>query len=117
MRSTRNYLLIALTVTSFTTAAWAQDSVFGPQKGDWELTLGGGGSNDKNFNVGSFALNGSVGYFFTKGMELSLRQGVSYANFGDSTWNGSTRLAFDYNFDLNRFRPFVGVDFGGIYGD
>ena len=116
MRTNRNCLLIALLAISVAPAACAQ-TVFGPQGGDWELTLGGGGSNDKDFNAGSFALNGSVGYYFTTQMELSVRQGVSYSHFGESAWDGSTRLAFDYNFDLNRFRPYLGVDFGGIYGD
>src|SRR5438270_3227586 len=98
MRTYRNYLLIALLAIWSVPVLRAQ-TLFGPQAGDWELTLGGGGSNDKNFNSGSFALNGSVGYYFTTQLELSVRQGASYSNFGGSAWDGSTRLAFDYNFD------------------
>jgi len=116
MKTYRDYLLIALLVIWGAPKASAQ-TLFGPEAKDWELTLGGGGSNDRNFNSGSFALNASLGYYFTKAAELSVRQGVSFSDFGDSVWNGSTRLAFDYNFDLNRFRPYLGVNFGGIYGD
>lgn len=90
---------------------------YGPLAGDWELTLGGGGSSDKEFSSGSFGLNTGLGYYFTPKLELAVRQAVNYSDFGDSVWNGSTRLALDYHFDLNRFRPFVGANFGGIYGD
>jgi hypothetical protein len=109
-------LAIALLLALGVSATRAQ-TLFGPEAGDWELTLGGGGSNDRDFDTGSFALNTSLGYFFTPAMELSVRQGVGFSDFGDSVWNGSTRLAFDYHFDLNRFRPFVGVNFGGVYGE
>jgi len=110
------YLLLAGIIVAATPSASGQ-TLFGPNAGDWELTLGGGGSNDRNFDSGSFSLNTSLGYYFTPAMELAIRQGVGFSDFGDSVWNGSTRLAFDYHFDLNRFRPFVGVNFGGVYGD
>ena len=92
---------------------------FGPRRGDWELTLGGSGSNDKNFDVGSGSIDGSIGYFLTDGLELSVRQGVIFADTGDGTdfWNGTTRGAVDYHFNLDRVRPFVGANFGGFYGD
>lgn len=93
--------------------------VFGPQQGDWELTLGGSGSNDKNFDVGSGSIDGSIGYFLTDGLELSLRQGVIFADAGDGAdfWNGTSRGALDYHFNLDRVRPFIGANFGGFYGD
>src|ERR1041385_1025742 len=105
MKNYPSYLLVAALTAVGVSAAQGQ-TLFGPQAKDWELTLGGGGSNDRNFDAGSFALNGSLGYYVTKEFEVSLRQGVSYSDFGDSVWNGSTRLALDYNFDLNRFRPY-----------
>lgn len=94
-------------------------SGFGPRAGEWEVTLGGGGSNDKNFRGGGFNVNGSVGYFFTDNWEVALRQGFGWSDFGNGTsssWNGSTRAAVDFHFNLDRFRPFVGLNFGALYG-
>ena len=111
--------------------ARAQD---GFDQGDWELTLGAGGANDNNFDGVTFNLNGSLGYFFNDNLELSVRQSVSYSDVGSfadpddeddfddedpegSAINASTRVALDYHFDLGRWQPFVGVNFGGTYGD
>lgn len=94
-------------------------SEFGPRAGDWEITLGGGGSNDKKFRGGGFNVTGSLGYFFTDNWEAVFRQGFGWSDFGTaspSTWNGSTRAAIDYHFNLDRFRPFIGLNFGAIYG-
>jgi hypothetical protein len=99
------------------TIGMAQGEVFGPQEGEWEMTLGGSGSNNKDFDSGGFGASGSIGYFFTDDWEVALRQGVSYSDVsGSTTWNAATRAAVDYHFDLNRLRPFVGVNFGGLYG-
>ena len=92
-------------------------NLYGPNKGDWELTLGGSGSNDEDFDNGGFSISGSIGYFLDESWEIVLRQSVSFSNFGESSWNGSTRVALDYHFDLDRFRPFVGINVGGIYGE
>jgi hypothetical protein len=103
---------------TFTNPSFGQEA-FGPEAGEWELTLGGSGVNDKDFRAGAFALNGSIGYYITRPLEISVRQGLTFADseVTDSVWNGSTRLALDYHFDLGRFRPFIGVNGGGIYGD
>ena len=96
----------------------AQDvDLYGPAAGDWELTLGGSGSNDNDFDAGGFGVNTSIGYFMTEAWEISVRQSLNYSDFGDSSWNGATRAALDYHFDLDRVRPFIGVNAGGIYGD
>ena len=39
--------------------------------GNWELTLGGSGNANKGLTQGSFEINGSLGYFFTKDLEVS----------------------------------------------
>ena len=93
-------------------------SAYGPSEGDWELTLGGSGSNDNSFDSGAGGLNGSIGYFFSDALELSLRQDLSLSDLGgSSSWSAGTRMALDYHFDLGRTRPFVGVNAGGFYGD
>jgi hypothetical protein len=90
---------------------------YGPETGDWELTLGGSGSSAHDFDGGRADLSASIGYYINPHWELSLRQGIGFADFGDSSWSGATRGAVDYHFDLDRLRPFVGANFGGIYGD
>ena len=90
---------------------------FGPEAGDWEFTLGGSGTSDKDFDNGGFSLGGSIGYFLTENWEIALRQSASFADFGESSWNGSTRVALDYHFDFDRIQPYVGVNIGGFYGD
>jgi hypothetical protein len=98
-------------------ASGMQAQVYGPAAGDWELTLEGRGANDKKFDNGGFGVSGSLGYFMTDNWEVALRQEVSYSNFGGSRWNGISMVAVDYHFNFDRWSPFIGLGFGGIYGD
>ena len=91
----------------------------------WELTLGGGASNSNDFDGFTGSLNGSIGYYFTENLELSVRQSITYSDLvadadGDSSsWNASTRVAFDIHFplgDRGHIVPFVGANIGFIYG-
>ena len=86
--------------------------------GDLELTLGGGGASNKALTSNSISVNGSLGYFLTKDLELSVRQSASYAKIahGGDLFTGSTRAAVDYHFDLGNFKPFVGGNIGYAYG-
>ena len=45
------------------------------------------------------------------------RQGISFADAGDSSTSASTRIGIDYNFNFDRLVPFVGVNVGYLYGD
>jgi outer membrane protein W len=92
------------------------------QAGDWELTLGGTGSNGPDFNGTTFNVNGSLGYFLTKELEVGVRQGIGYTDIGNaggdgSAWVASTRVALDYHFDLNKIQPYIGANIGFVYGD
>jgi hypothetical protein len=116
----------ALLTTVLCTTALAQprtlqspaSGTFGPQIGDWELTLGGSGASAHDFKGGRGEVAGSLGYYLTPHWQVSVRQGIGFSDvFENSSWSGATRLALDYHFDLDRWRPFVGVNFGGIYGD
>jgi hypothetical protein len=87
------------------------------QAGNWELTLGGSGASNKSVSQGTFAANGSLGYFLTKDFEVAIRQSVGYADFNNGTqWTGSTRVAADYHFDLGNWKPFIGGNLGYVYG-
>jgi hypothetical protein len=93
-------------------------SEFGPTKGDWEFTLGGGGGSNTDYDDSYGGINVSVGYFVAEALEVSVRQATNYSNgSGDRQVNGSTFVALDQHFGADRLRPFVGVNFGGLYGD
>jgi hypothetical protein len=124
---TRDWILLgllcgALVMPGFALAQDADDDVdrFGPEGNNWELTLNGSGFNDRDFDNGAFGGGFSVGYFFNENFELSLRQTVNYADteaINGSDTIASTRLAADIHFDSGRLQPFIGANFGGVYGD
>ncbi|HEY8667848.1 MAG TPA: hypothetical protein VIL86_14365 [Tepidisphaeraceae bacterium] len=108
--------LVVLGVLVVPALAFAQ-----PKAGQFELTLSGVGSNDKEFRSGSAGVNLGLGYFATQNAEISIRQSVSYSDSdqsgGGTSWDGSTRVAFDWHFDLDRWQPFLGISGGYKYGD
>jgi hypothetical protein len=88
------------------------------QQGDYELMLGGSGSSDDELDGTVLNIEAALGYFLTQNFELVGRQGLSYADMpGDDNWNASTRLSFDYNFDLGGWFPYLGANIGYLYGD
>ncbi len=112
---------VLVVATAFTAQAQtnARYAGFGPQMGDWELTLGGGGATNKDLDNSAGSVNFSVGHFLSDTLSVSLRQSVGYSNpdVGGSSWDGSTFVALDHHFGTGNLRPFLGVNFGGIYGD
>lgn len=112
----RKGFLIAALAALFSLPTTSKAEVVNP----WEITIGGGGSNSSDFDGFNASANGSLGYYFTDNLELSLRQSVSYSDFAGSDWNGSTRVAFDVHFPLGsrgHIVPFVGANIGYVYGD
>jgi len=88
------------------------------EEGDKEITLSGQAANSADLDGVQIAVNGSLGYFITDNLELSIRQSLGYSDiFVDSALNGSTRVAADFHFDLEAWQPFVGGNFGYVYGD
>jgi len=103
------------------TPALAIGPEYGPKQGDWELSGGGGTANDDEWVSSSVGgnLTGNVGYFVTDGLEVLLRNSliISGARGSDKTaFIGNSRLAVDYHLALGRFYPFIGANFGGVYG-
>jgi hypothetical protein len=118
------HLLLATTLIALLpTVAFAQEGReyrAGARAGNHEITLSGTGTNNNDFDSGSFGISGSYGYFMTNAFEVAVRQGFNWAgaNNEDDTWNAATRLAADYHFlTAGRFRPFIGVSIGYLYGD
>ena len=87
------------------------------EAGNWALELSGQGNNDQDFENGSVAVQGELGYFLSKELEVGLRQSLQWSDFGDSTWAGSTGVFADYHFDLDRWQPYVGAAVQYTYGD
>jgi hypothetical protein len=88
--------------------------------GEREFTLGGAGATNKEFDDSFGGVNFSYGWYSSETQEWVLRQSINYSNpsIGGQRWNGSTRVAFDQHLAAHgAVRPFVGVNFGGVYGD
>lgn len=117
MKTKITVILIISFFMGFAASASAQEMrAFSQEK--WELTLVGSGSSDESFDGTTLSTEAAVGYFISDNMELVVRQGISFADRpGDNDWNGSTRGAFDYHFDMYPLYPFIGANFGMLYGD
>jgi hypothetical protein len=87
--------------------------------GSREVMISGGGSANKDVDNSFGALGVSYGVYFTDSAEIVFRQNANYSNpsNGDSAWNGSSKIALDYNLGVSRLRPFVGVNLGYVYGE
>lgn len=115
---TKTKAILAAMAAMFVSASAASAAPAGERM--WELTLGGAGSSDNDFDGGGFNINGQLGYYFTDQWQVNLRQTAGYSDFGDSSWSAATRLGVDYHFDFGqdqRFIPFVGASLGYLYGD
>lgn len=90
-----------------------------PQQGTQEVTLGGGGTSDKDFDSTVVSLNGSWGQYLDSNQLWGVRQTVNINDVeGESTqFNGATRFFYDYHFGSGNTRPFIGLSIGGVYGD
>ncbi|MFZ3137980.1 MAG: outer membrane beta-barrel protein [Thermodesulfovibrionales bacterium] len=97
---------------------FAQQPSYGFHKGDREFSIFGRGYSDNNVDNTVFTTSLSLGYFFTDNLEAELRQSLSFIDtHGDNFWGGSTELAADYHFDLDRFQPLIGASIAYNYGD
>jgi len=109
-------------VSTLPPAVSAQSAEFGPREGDREFSLSGTGSNDRDFNSGSFGVTGDLGWYLQNNVVAGVRQSLNFADIEgegvtDDFWNGSTRGYLNYQFLEDRARPFVGASLGAIYGD
>lgn len=87
------------------------------EEGDKEITLSGQAANGTDWDGVVIGANGSIGYFITDNLEIALRQSLSYSDLFGSELSGSTRVALDFHFDMEALQPFVGANFGYVYGD
>ena len=92
---------------------------YGPRAGDWEATLSGTGTSNNDFDNHTLGISGGAGKYLTDNVLLGARQSINFSDVenGDDVTNFSTRVFADWVFDLGKWRPFIGVNFGGIYGE
>lgn len=89
----------------------------GPRAHDWETTLTGSGASNTDFDNNNFGMTASIGYYLTKNIVLSFKQGVNYADVGDSSFvNGRSIFQAAYQWDFGIWQPYLGVNLGGVYG-
>jgi hypothetical protein len=104
-------LLLIPAIASADTGNIARDA------GPFEFTLGGSGSNSKDFDNGGGSIAGSFGWWATPNIELSVRDNASYNDSGNgSSWGNQVRVAIDLAANLDRFQPFIGANIGYISG-
>ncbi len=91
----------------------------GPVKGDKSFTVSGSGTSDKDFNDTAYGVSGDLGYFLTDSWQAGIRQSVNgiASDKNSNEWAGSTRGYIQYNFLDGNYRPYLGVNIGGIYGE
>ncbi|MFA6289028.1 MAG: hypothetical protein WC661_16725 [Opitutaceae bacterium] len=118
--STTTTATTTTTNNTTTTSSYNAADEFGPVKGSWEFTLGGSGGSNKELNNSLGGANASLGYYLTNTLEVSVRQSANYTNDtgnGGANYDGSFFAGIDQHFGTGRLRPFVGVNFGRLYGD
>ena len=91
----------------------------GPVQGDKSFTVSGSGTSDKDFDGTAYGVSGELGYFLTDKWQAGLRQSVNglASDQQSNEWAGSTRGYIDYNFLDGTYRPYIGANLGGIYGE
>jgi hypothetical protein len=92
-----------------------------PAAHDWEVEIAGAGRAAVDFKKsggvpgGQFGASLSLGYYVNDNVEVSARQFIGYATSGNL--GGSTTVALDYNFLMDKLVPFIGVNTGYSYAN
>ena len=94
-----------------------ESDYFGPQGGEWEITLAGAGSSDKDFESGGFNIEADLSTYASEAFSYGVRQNVGFVDNAESSWNGSTALFGQLHLGDTPLRPFVGLAVGYLYGD
>ena len=109
--------LLALSLAPAQAATWAMEDP--GVTGVKEITFAGSGSTNTQFSDSFGGATASIGVYFNEEWQAILRQSIDYSNpeNGSRRYNGSTKVALDYNFSqFGSAMPFIGVNLGRIYG-
>jgi hypothetical protein len=85
------------------------------KQADWDLTLSGTGSNDKDFETFNASATASIGYFVADQLELGLRPSATIGDGGSQHLYNVGAFA-DFHFDIGKLVPFVGGNIGYQFG-
>ena len=96
---------------------YEESDYFGPQGDEWEITLAGAGSSDKDFETGGFNIEVDLSKYASELLSFGVRQNVGFVDNAESSWNGSTAIFGQLHFGDTPLRPFVGLAVGYLYGD
>jgi hypothetical protein len=115
---------MALPLAALSTLTFAQsgnDAPYnadpGPRAGTREATLTGSGLSDDDFDNSDFGVTGSYGYYFSKNLLMTFKQGLQLGSENDSTIvDGRSVLQGAYQWDFDKWQPYLGMNVGGIYG-
>ena len=110
-------MLFSVGLSSVRAETWAKEEpgVTGVQ----EFTFAGSGTTNTDFNDSSGGATLGYGVYFSEDWQAVLRQSIEYSNAanGPRRYMGSTKVAFDFNFNLpGSAMPFIGVNLGTVYG-
>ncbi len=110
--------ILVLAASAMLAAPMAAFAV-GPLEGEKSFTIAGSGSNDKDFDNGAYGVTAELGYFLTDAWQAGIRQSVNgfAGDEAKNSWNGATRGFVEYNFLDGKYRPYLGANLGGIYGE
>ncbi|HKJ87330.1 MAG TPA: hypothetical protein VKA48_02240 [Gammaproteobacteria bacterium] len=112
-------ILVGMLIGLAPAISWAQEqqNPYGPHEGDQEFTISGTGTSDSGFDNNRMGVSLAYGMYFTNELKFSLKQQLNVTDLPkQSAWNGSTRIAADYHFDVGRWWPYAGAQFGILYG-
>jgi hypothetical protein len=98
-------------------AAVGQNESYGPNAGNFEFTLAGSGVSSKHFENSVASVSGGIGYFLTSGIEIAGRQDFLWVKGAHSDNASASRVALDLHLDLDILQPFIGANFGYVYGE
>lgn len=90
-----------------------------PAAGDREIIIQGTGTSDNEFDNNAFSATASYGWFMNDQGLWGIRQSASVVDTPDSSssWNGGTRLFYDWHFDADAWQPYIGASVGYLYGE
>lgn len=119
--------LLALPVIALTSStAFAQSATtppytpeVGPSAGDFEVKLSGSGTSTNSFDANAFGATGSLGWYWLDWLEPGFQQSVAFS-VGDKVSDqiaGTSSAFLDFVAPLDRWRPYVGLTLGILYGN
>ncbi len=99
---------------------WGTTAAYTTIPGTREFTIGASGATNKDLDDSFGGVAFSFGQYINETLMVGLRQSLNYNNpdVGGTEYNGSTKIAIDQHLTAHGIvRPFIGANFGRIYGD